>query len=303
MFRFSNVILALTAASIFVSAVSAESKIRVVTATTDLSAIVEEVGRDKVEVKSISKGYQDPHYVDAKPSYMLQVNRADMLVYVGLQIEVGWLPPLVQGARNGKIASGNGNLDASKGIKVLEIPVGELSRAMGDIHPEGNPHYWLDPRNGSTVALRIRERLEILSPDDASYFEGNLQSFKKRLEANIGEWEGRATGFRGKEVVAYHKQWEYLADWLGLNIVDYIEDKPGIPPSPRHVTSLIRLMKERDINVILMANFIDPKGARRVAEETGAQLIILPTSVGGDEKVESYLDLFEYIISQLERAL
>ncbi len=271
----------------------------VVTTTTDLAAITKALGGDRVQVKSIAKGSQDPHYVAAKPSYMRLLNQADLLLYVGLQIEIGWLPLLVQGARNPGLVS----LNLSQGISVLEIPKGEITRALGDIHPEGNPHYWLDPRNGLLVARRIVQQLRTLAPGDAPYYEERLKLFEKGLRNHVQSWEGRMMPYRGMEVAAYHKQWEYLAKWLGLSIIGYVENKPGIPPAPKHVARLIRSMRERRVKVLLVASFISPTIPRSVANKAGVKMVILPASVGAEKGIEGYADLFGSIIGKLDNSL
>ncbi|HEX9879597.1 MAG TPA: metal ABC transporter substrate-binding protein [Candidatus Binatia bacterium] len=271
----------------------------VVATTRDLAAIAEAVGGDRVEVRSIAKGSQDPHYVAAKPSYMRLLNRADLLLYNGLQLEAGWLPLLVQGARNPGLVS----LNLSQGINVLEVPRGEITRAEGDIHPEGNPHYWLDPRNGLSMGIRISWQLKALSPMDGPFFDQRLEVFKRGLEEGIQSWEGQLRPLRGREVVTYHKQWEYLAHWAGLSIVGYVEDKPGIPPAPKHVAELIRRMQERKIRTLLVTSFVNPQVPQSVAEKAGATMVRLPSSVGGIEGVETYPSLFEIIVSRLVEAL
>jgi zinc/manganese transport system substrate-binding protein len=282
---------------------AAASPLHVVTTTPDIASIVREVGGDLVEVEAIARGYQDPHYVAAKPSYMRRVNRADLLVYTGLQLEIGWLPLLVQGARNPNITPGSrGDLDASPGIEVLEVPVGELSRAMGDIHPEGNPHYMLDPRNAGIVAGTVRDRLAKLAPGDAAVFDRNLEAFRTRLAGKIAEWEEQARPLQGRKAVAYHKQWEYLANWLGLEILDYVEEKPGIPPGPRHLAHLEELIPAEGVKVILCANFADTGPAEAVAERTGTELLALPASVGGEEGTDTYLGLLDHLVSKLVEA-
>jgi len=281
-----------------VSSWAAEA-ISVVTTTTDLAAIAQAVGGDRVKVESIAKGFQDPHYVEAKPSYMRLLNRARLLFSVGLQLEVGWLPLLIQGARNPSLV----HVDLFQGISVLERPTGPISRAQGDIHPEGNPHYWLDPRNGTPMARRIAQELKTLSPGDAVYFDDRLSSFERELKSRIKLWEERMAPYRGLEVVAYHKQWEYLARWLGLSIIDYVEDKPGIPPGPRHLTSLIQTMRQRKVKLLLVANFNNSGLAQSVADKSGAQMIVLPASVGGEERISGFTDLFDSITAHLLRAL
>ncbi len=277
-----------------------DAKVNVVTTTPDLAAIVSEVGGDLVSVKAIARGNQDPHYVQAKPSYMRMLNQADLLIYTGLELEVGWLPLLIQGARNPKISPGAlGHLDASEGIRLLEIPDGKLDRSMGDVHPEGNPHYMLNPHNGLMVGQTIALRLSQLDPENATYYGKNLSVFQERLQAKIKVWETHLRDMKGKKIVTYHKLWEYLTDWLHLEIVGQVENKPGIPPSPRHVADLVAHMKAQDINLVLTSDYSDPKPAERVAEQAGAKLLVLPASVNGREGIETYADLFEVIVSQL----
>jgi zinc/manganese transport system substrate-binding protein len=278
---------------------NAAETIPVVTTIPDVAAIAKAVGGDRVSVESIAKGSQDPHYVEAKPSYMRLMNRARVLFYTGLQLEIGWLPLLVQGARNRSLVQ----VDLSQEISVLERPTGAMSRAQGDVHPEGNPHYWLDPRNGVIMARRIAQELKALAPPDAALFEQNLKNFEGDLNSRRQKWEARIAPFRGTELVAYHKEWEYLAKWLGLSIVDYVEDRPGIPPAPRHLESLIQTIQQRKIKALLLANFTSPGVAQSVAEKTGTKVVVLPASVGGEKGVETYADLFESITTKLADAL
>jgi zinc/manganese transport system substrate-binding protein len=271
----------------------------VVTTTADLMAITKAVGGDRVKAESIAKGFQDPHYVEAKPSFMRLLNRARLLFSNGLQLETGWLPLLVQGARNPNLIQ----VDLSQGISILERPIGPISRAQGDIHPEGNPHYWLDPRNGALMARRIAQVLKALPEANGEDFEQNLNFFESDLGRRRQKWEEKMDRFRGTEVVAYHKQWEYLAKWLGLSIIGYVEDKPGIPPAPRHLASLIQTMQQRKVKALLVANFTNPSIPRSVAHKAEAKMVMLPASVGGEKGIETYSDLFDSIIGKLSEAL
>ena len=273
--------------------------VSVVTTTSDLAAITKAVGGERVKVESIAKGFQDPHYVEAKPSYMKMVNQARVLFSVGLQLEIGWLPLLVQGARNPKLIQ----VDVSQGISVLERPTGPISRAQGDVHPEGNPHYWLDPRNGLIMARRIAQELASIAPAESVTFEQNLKSFQSDLEQRTKIWEQRMARYRGTEVVAYHKQWEYLAQWLGLSIVEYVEDKPGIPPAPQHLANLIRAMQQKKVKALLVANFTGPSIPQSVANKAGARMVVLPASVGGEKGVDSYAALFDATTGKLADGL
>lgn len=294
-----KIILCLLLLFFFPSALRAAEPPSVVTTTADLAAIVKAVGGERVKVESIAKGFQDPHYVEAKPSYMRLVNRARLLFFVGLQLEIGWLPLLVQGARNPSLVQ----VDLSQGIAVLERPTGPISRAQGDIHPEGNPHYWLDPRNGVLMARRVAQELKALAPTDGATFEQNLKLFESDLSRRRQKWEERMAPLRGTEVATYHKEWEYLAKWLGISIIDYVEDKPGIPPSPRHVESLIQNLRQRKIKALLAASFTSPTIPQAVADKGGAKMVALPISVGGEKGIESYGDLFDAIIGRLAEGL
>lgn len=281
-----------------------EAKVNVVTTTPDLAAIARDMGGEFITVKAIARGNQDPHHLQAKPSYMRTMNQADLLIYTGLELEVGWLPLLIQGARNPKITPGAlGHLDASVGIKRLEVPEGKVDRSMGDVHPEGNPHYTLDPRNGLIVGQTIADKLSQLDPEHTENYQENFTQFQKGLQTKIKIWETRLSSLQSKQIVTYHKLWEYLTDWLHLEIVGQVENKPGIPPSPRHVAELVDRMKASGITLLLTSDYSDPKPAERVAQQAGAKLMILPASVRGREGIDTYTDLFEVIVSQLASGL
>lgn len=292
----------LLAATTLVGAASAE--LRVVTTTADLAALARAVSGDAVDVRAIARGTQDPHYLDARPSYMRTLNRADLLVYNGLELEIGWLPLLVEGSRNPRVLAGRpGSLGAAAGIDVLEKPAGQIDRSAGDIHPEGNPHYTLDPRNGLLIANAIAARLAQLQPENAAAFETGQQAFATALAARLAAWQPRVQALRGTPVVAHHKQWEYLAAWLGLDIVGYLENKPGIPPSPRHVTELVEHMRTRSVAIVMHSTFVDPRAAEGLAARAGARAVELPASTGAVDGVDDYLDLFDEILRRLEAGI
>src|SRR5262249_53857073 len=216
----------------------------VVTTTEDLAALVREVGGDKVKVEAIARGYQDPHFVEAKPSFILKLHSADLLLVVGRELEIGWLPPLVTQSRNAKIQPGaDGYLDASLNVRILEIPTGPVTRAMGDVHPLGNPHYWLDPDNGRKIAQTIQEKLSRLSPGDAATFAARYADFDGRLKEAEKRWDAAMAPFKGTKVVTYHRSWPNFCERFGLDVVGYVEPRPGIPPSPSHTIELIGQMK------------------------------------------------------------
>jgi len=282
------------------------AKIRIVTSLPDFAAIAKEIGGNKVDVEALAKGYQDPHFVDAKPIYVTKLNRADVLIYNGLDLEIGWLPPLVTGARNSKIATLNasGNVDASSYIKtLLELPTTRIDRSMGDIHPRGNPHYLLDPRNGISVAGGIAARLSEIDPENASYYEENYKKFAETLKSKIEKWEAELARYRGTEIVTYHKLWSYFTEWAGLKVMGTIEPKPGIPPSPSHVADLIKDMEAEHVRLIIAANYYPEKTAKLIAEKAGTTFLSLPASVEGRNGIKTYSDLFDVIVSEIASAL
>jgi zinc/manganese transport system substrate-binding protein len=294
------------AASVLVQPAHAASKpLRVVTTTEDLAAIAREVGGDRVEVIALARGYQDPHFVDAKPSYMVQLRKADLFVHVGRDLEVGWAPGLLNGARNARILPGAaGNVDASSQVQVIEIPTNP-SRAQGDVHPFGNPHYWLDPANGARIAHAIRDGLVRVSPGDAPLFQRRTADFESRLAAATQRWKARARaiGLTGSRAVTYHRSWSYFARAFGFEVVNYVEPRPGIPPSPNHVQSLVAQMKGGGVRFLVMEDFFDPRLPQKISRDTGVPLVVLPTSVGAEPRIKSYFDLFDVQLARIAEAL
>lgn len=276
------------------------AKLNVVTTTQDLASIAEAVGGDYVKVTSLTRGSQDPHYIEPKPSYARVLNRADLLIHVGLDLEIGWLPVLLTQSRNSSIQPGqSGNLDASEGIQIREVPAGSVDRSMGDIHPLGNPHYWLDPRNGLLIAQAIAARLMSLDPENRQYYEQHRDHFQSRLRDKISHWKQQLTAKRGERLVTYHKTFSYFVAWADLKVVDFVEPKPGIPPNPAHILQLIDRIPREKVQLILMANFNNPKPAEEVARRTGVPLLIVPSSVGGATAAETYSELFDYIVKKI----
>ncbi len=300
-FLLSAVALALTAVSS--SPAQAASKLNVVTSTTDLAALATEVGGDRINVESVARGYQDPHFVEAKPSFLLKLRKADLLILVGLQLEIGWLPPLITQCGNPRIqVAAPGYLDASQFAEILEIPTGVVTRAMGDVHPLGNPHYWLDPENGRRIARGIQMKLAELRPDDAAYFEQRFQSFSQRLSTAEKAWDEEMKPLHGRKVVTYHRSWPNFVKRFDLDVVGYVEPRPGIPPSPGHTVQLIQLMKRENVKVVIVEPYFDSKTPNSIAQQTGGQAIVLLPSVGGEKEVTDYFKLFDYDIALLTKA-
>jgi zinc/manganese transport system substrate-binding protein len=297
--------LALGAAALCVGAVPlTAAPLYVITTTEDLASIAREVAGDRARVESLSRGYQDPHFVEAKPSFVLKLNKADLLIAVGRELEIGWLPPLVTQARNPKIQPGsNGYLDASQTARILEIPTGQITRAMGDVHPSGNPHYWLDPRNGARIAKAISDKLTALDPPNAAYYAQRYEDFAKRLTAAESRWTATMAPFKGTKVVTYHRSWPNFVDRFGLDVIGYVEPKPGIPPSPSHTIDLMRAMKRQNVKLILVEPYFDLKTPNSIARETGARVVVLPPSVGGEKEITDYIALFDYDLKLLVDAI
>jgi zinc/manganese transport system substrate-binding protein len=278
-------------------------KLNVVASTTDMAALTQEVGGDKLTVESIAKGYQDPHFVEAKPSFLLKLRQADLLVVVGLQLEIGWLPPLINQSGNPRIQVGSpGYLDASQFAEILEIPQGTVTRAEGDVHPLGNPHYWLDPDNGRRIARGIANKLAEMDPGDAAYFQEHFQDFDKRLMAAEQKWDAEMKPYRGRKVVTYHRSFPNFAKHFGLDVIGYVEPRPGIPPTPTHTLELIQLMKRESCKVVLVEPYFDLKTPQSIGRATGAQVVVYLPSVGGEKGVDDYFKLFDYDIGLLTKA-
>ena len=289
--------------ALFSPTIAQAKKLNVVTSTTDMAALTQEVGGDKVTVEAIAKGYQDPHFVEAKPSFLLRLRQADLLISVGLQLEIGWLPPLITQSGNPRIQVGApGYLDASQFAEILEIPQGPVTRAEGDVHPLGNPHYWLDPDNGRRIARGIATKLGDLDPPDGAYFQQRFQDFDKRLTTAEQKWEAEMKPYHGRKVVTYHRSFPNFAKHFGLDVIGYVEPRPGIPPTPSHTLELINLMKRENCKIVLVEPYFDLKTPQSIGRATGAQVIVYLPSVGGEKQVTNYFELFDYDIGLLIKA-
>ena len=301
----ASVIAAVVAAFLAGTPADAQSKLNVVTSTEDLASIAREVGGDKVAVVALAKGYQDPHFVEPKPSFILAVNRADLYIAVGRELEIGWLPPLVTSSRNAKVQPGaRGYLDASLSVRILEIPTGQITRAMGDVHPLGNPHYWLEPGNGRLIAQAVRNKLSEILPADKAYLAQRYDDFDKRLAAAEKRWDAAMAPYKGTKLVTYHRSWPNFMERFGLEVIGYVEPKPGIPPSPSHTLELIDEMKRGGVKLIVVEPYFSLRTPQAIANQVpGGKVLILAPSVGGVKEVTDYIQLFEYDVNLLAGAL
>ena len=294
---------ALLGIALFIPPTAAARNLKVVATLTDLASLTQEVGGDKVDVEALAKGYQDPHFVDPKPSFLLKLRHADLLICVGLELEIGWLPPLITQSGNGSIQPASpGFLDASQFAEILEIPQGAVTRAEGDVHPLGNPHYWLDPDNGRRIAKGIAAKLAGMDPADRAYFQQREQDFEKRLAEADKKWQAQMTPYRGRKIVTYHRSWPNFAKHFGLDVIGYIEPRPGIPPTPSHTIELVNLMKRENTKIELIEPYFDVKTPESIARMTGGKVVVMMPSVGGKPEIADYFKLFDYDIGILTQA-
>jgi zinc/manganese transport system substrate-binding protein len=289
--------------SLAASPLLAQKKLSVVATTPDLAAVAREIGGGEVDVKALAKPTEDPHFVDAKPSLIVTLNRADMLIDGGAELELGWLPSLLESARNDKIAAGAmGRVSASKGVKLLEVPT-SFDRSKGDVHSLGNPHFLIDPLNVKLIAGQIAEHLSAIRPASAGVFKANLARFNTMLDGKFAEWQRQLAPYRGAKIVTYHKDFVYLADRFGLVVVETLEPKPGIAPSPAHLATVISTMKAQNAKVILVQPFQNRKTAETVARQTGAVVLDVPQQPGVKPNTETYFKLMDSVVASLATAL
>lgn len=281
----------------------AYAKLNVVTTTQDGAAIVQAIGGEHVQVQSLTLGTRDPHFAEATPSMIRRVYQADLLVLIGADIEIGWLPPLLDTARNGRVLPGApGYLDLSASMTLLDRPSGPVSRALGDVHARGNPHYWLDPRNGLRMAQAITARLGEIDPAHAVDYGARLAVFRQEMERRLPAWQVQLAALKGKPVIAYHKSFVYLADAFGFRIVAEVEPKPGIPPNAAHLQRLVETIREQQIGVLIMEPYYERRSAEYLVRETGVKLAVLPQSVGAQPRISTYFELFDAIAAAFKAA-
>lgn len=280
----------------------AGAKLKIVTTTADLRALTKEVTQDRADVASIAKGSQDPHYVEAKPSFMIQIRDADLVVSNGLSLEIGWLPSLLRGARNPKVLSGSeGNLELGSFADPIDKPTGAVSRAQGDVHPEGNPHFTLDPIRNAELAIKIAERLSALDPANKDFFMKNAVAFKDRMTSKVADWRKRIEVSKVKAIVTYHPTLNYFMERFGLKVAAFLEDKPGIPPTAQHVMNVIEAMKLDETKLIFVDNFFDTKIADRVAKDVpGARVVSVGVAVDSAPGLTKLEDVTEALVRAIE---
>ncbi|MFN3603720.1 MAG: metal ABC transporter substrate-binding protein [Leptonema sp. (in: bacteria)] len=280
--------------------ISLESKIKVVTTLTVLKYISEQIGNDKVTVESLLPGDIDPHFADARPDYVLKLNQADILVYIGLDLEIGWLPRLVEQSRNPKIYLGNpGNCNASKGVYILEKPTTQVDRSLGDIHIYGNPHYWLDPLNVVIIARNIKDSLQSIDPDNKDYYENQFKNFSNRIKNFTIQKIKDYQNLKDKKVIVHHREFIYLLNRFGIKEVGSLEEKFGVPPSASYLKKVVELIQKEKVNLILLAPYNNIQYAQFVSEKTNAKAIVLPTNLSN--QINTYEKLIETILETINK--
>ena len=287
----------------FLSAISAEAKINVVATLPDFGSLAREIGGDNINLTVLAKPTEDPHFVDARPSFVVAVRSADVLIDGGAELELGWLPPLLQNARNAKLEVGKpGRVQASQGIRLMEVPA-NLTRAAGDVHALGNPHFTVDPIIAKAIAQHIAQAFSGVDPANAATYDANYKKFEATINSKLQEWGAAMLPFKGQHIVAYHDSWPYFGHRFGLNIEIFLEPKPGIPPSPSHLAEVIAQMKAQKIKAIIVEPYHDRKIAERVADATGAKVVDFAQYPGGLPGTETYAKLIDKLVANLSAAL
>jgi zinc/manganese transport system substrate-binding protein len=285
-------------------ATPAFADLKVATSLTDLASVAEFVGGEHVSAVSLCKGYDDPHFVPAKPSLMKAIQNADVFVSAGLELDSGWLPVVLPGSRNPKIQPGKpGFVDASEGVEVLEKPTGTVSRAEGDVHPLGNPHYYADPKNLEVVAHHLAEVFSRLDPANAVDYSANAAEFDRKMEEALAGWEKQLAPYNGASIVTFHKNFVYFAQRFGLKLFGTVEPKPGIPPSPRQIAELAESMKQAGVRVVLYQPYYDADASQKVATKAGGVAVEIATEVGGVPEAKNVFSKFDVLVSSLVKAL
>ena len=275
----------------------------VVTTTSDLAAIAKAVGGEHVDVISLTPGTRDPHYASAKPSMIRRVYRAELFLVIGVDMEIGWLPALLRAGRNADVLPGApGFLDLSGAVALLDVARGPVSRAMGDVHAKGNPHYWLDPENGRRIARAVAARRSELDRANADAYRSRLAAFEAALDRKLPEWRAAVAALRGRPVVAYHTSFRYLGAAFGFDIVGLVEPKPGIAPTASHLNDLVAKIEAERIGLLIVEPYYERRSSQYLSDKTGIRVAVIPQSVGAEDGIETYFDLFDGIVAALGKA-
>src|SRR2546423_6268356 len=295
--------LLLVLSTILSCALTAHAKLNVVATLPDFGSLAREIGGDKIDIVVPAKPTEDPHFVDARPSFVVSLRNADVLIDGGAELEIGWLPPLLQNARNPKIEVGKpGRVQGAQGIRLMNVPT-NVTRAAGDVHALGNPHFTVDPIIAKAVAQHIAQCFATVDSSNAAFYDANYKKFESTINAKLQEWGAALQPFNGQHVAAYHDSWPYFAHRFGINIDIFLEPKPGIPPSPSHLTEVIAQMKAQHVKAVIVEPYHDRRIAEKVASATGAKVVEFAQFPGGIPGTETYLKLIDTLVSRLAAAL
>jgi len=277
------------------------SQIRIIGTIPDYAQLAKEIGKDRVKAESLIKGTQDPHFADALPSHIIKLNKADMLIFTGLGLESGWLPALLNNARNKKIQAGSaGYLDASEFVELKDVPQ-KIDKSMGDVHPGGNPHFYTSPTELFRIAEEIKNRLVQIDPSGRDYYEKNWSDFKTKYELKTAQWKKSIEPLKGTKVVVYHESWVYLLDWLGFEKVAALEPKPGIPPSSGHIAQVLHIIKGKNVKFLFQEIYHPTSLSKKFAAKAGVKLLVLPSMTGAEKNTDSIWDKFDAIINKITK--
>jgi zinc/manganese transport system substrate-binding protein len=300
--RFETMKISIALAATALMALTATAKLNIVATTPDLAAIAREIGGDKVDVFTLAKPTEDPHFIDAKPSFVVKLNRADALLEGGAELENSWLEPLLRQARNARLVAGKpGRISCNRGIAMLEVPA-VLDRSKGDEHAAGNPHYTTDPANGRIVAATVAEAFSALEARSAETFKANLARFNERLDSKMAGWKKALSPYAGQRIVSYHNSWPYFAKRFDLRFDLFLEPKPGIPPSPAHLAQVITTMKNENIRIVVCQPHLNHRSAELVASRTGGMVLDFASYPGSKGTPDDYAGWLDTLVQSLARA-
>lgn len=279
------------------------AKVKVVTTLSDLNAIVKEIGGDKVDSMNLARASDDPHQIEPKPTFLRNLSKADLLFLIGMDLEI-WLQPLIDSSHNMKIQKGqNGYVDCSTVISAKEVPTTRVTPELGDVHPQGNPHYWLDPNNAVLIAELAYKKLSDVDSQNEKYYADNLSTFKSKISERIKIWKDKLASITNKKIICQHSSWIYFTDFTGLDIVGYVESRPGIPPTPKEITNVTKLMTEKGCKVIISESYQNKKYPNMIANKAGGKVVALPASTGAIKGTDTYFSFMDYLINKLAEEL
>ena len=300
-----NILIALLFTFLIALPATSQARLNIITSIPDLRSLVEYIGKDKVDVTSIARGHEDPHHVEPRPTFITRLARADLLFVAGMELEAPWILPLLESARNIRLTppSGEGYIDCSVVITPKEVPTTRVDPSMGDVHPEGNPHYLVDPSNAVKVAELIKQTLIDSDPENREFYQQNYQQFRQKVLERLRVWRDKFAEVDNNRVVEYHSAWIYFSDFFGIEIVGKVESRPGIPPTGRDLARTTDLMNSQSVKVILRESFQPDRFSENIASRVGGEVVVLPAMVGAIEGIDDYFSFMDYLVETAVAAL